>query len=326
MGQSRGRKWGQAAEESNLLQERSEREGVEGTGGTKLFCATLIHSIHSRDPPQVMERELAELAPILKDDEKLLELAAWTNASPQAMLVHLLGDEALSVVERLHDVSHRLIIRQQARAAAHKFGCSIENLRGKHQGAERNLALDAVLGSIWPAYMRFTPAENADRDTATWLSKLYLHGVGPKRSSGDHAPEAPGEGPISPAPSTLPGGLTLYARFSLVYEFDRGLADLSLDVRQVAPRNAHGLSFTWTIEDVCLNDQESASWTVLDNSLRDKLAELQSVLGLTSTMWGPTAMLGLLLAACTGLPSCEPAQAMLAQLRAAHREEVLAGA
>ena len=73
-------------------------------------------------------------------------------------------------------------------------------------------------------------------------------------------------------------------------------------------------------------DSGSPPWTVLDDSLRAKLDEVQELLGLPPPVWGPAAVLGLLLSACAGLPGCDPAKSIAASLRAAHREEVLAAA
>jgi hypothetical protein len=279
-------------------------------------------------------RDLAEVAVILRDDDALLELASKALGQPASLRSTLLEGEPLQLITQLSELTERRLIRQHARGSASQFSAVVESLCSRPQSGEADLALDASIAAIWPAYMRYTAgAEGAEGSADVWATKLYLHVAPPARGDTAGGPR-PGSGP-SPSPAGAPpvlpaGGLILYARFTLRRDVSTGCVDLSLQVGQLAPLSpgaGPGYNLSWSVEDVDLDATDALAWTSLDEGLRVKLTELQGVLGLARRpAWGPTGMLGLLLAACAGLPSCDPARHVLARLRSAHREEVLAGA
>jgi hypothetical protein len=52
------------------------------------------------------------------------------------------------------------------------------------------------------------------------------------------------------APSTLPGGSTLYVRFSLARDVESGGVDLSFQLQQISPAHAAGarLTLSWALQ------------------------------------------------------------------------------
>lgn len=301
--------------------------------------------------PPAAERDLGDLAQILGDDAALQEAASAVAAQPAAISASVLAAEQLALVTRLQALSHRRLIRQHARAAAASFGGAVEEMAGRRDAGH----LPRTVAALWPSYMRHE--QSNDEGQELWLSKLYLHAVAaadpaPPPAAGDASPStgaSPADGVVEEGggggvervratlagaglalkalpPSALPGAASLYVRFSLARDPERGTADLELQLQQIAPVSR--LSLRWSVEDVELRPRDSGSppWTVLDDSLRAKLDEVQELLGLPPPVWGPAAVLGLLLSACAGLPGCDPAKSIAASLRAAHREEVLAAA
>ncbi|EOD20409.1 hypothetical protein EMIHUDRAFT_208237 [Emiliania huxleyi CCMP1516] len=236
--------------------------------------------------PPAAERDLGDLAQILGDDAALQEAASAVAAQPAAISASVLAAEQLALVTRLQALSHRRLIRQHARAAAASFGGASSS--GRDGGPEA--ALDAC----------------------------HVRGASPA----DGVVEEGGGGGVERVRATLAGAgaASLYVRFSLARDPERGTADLELQLQQIAPVSRASR---------CAGrprDSGSPPWTVLDDSLRAKLDEVQELLGLPPPVWGPAAVLGLLLSACAGLPGCDPAKSIAASLRAAHREEVLAAA
>lgn len=293
-----------------------------------------------RAAPSFVARDLAEATVILRDDHALLELASKALGQPASLRSTLLGEEPLRLITQLSELTERRLIRQHARSSASKFVAVVESLCGRPHSGETEEALDAVIAAIWPAYMRHTAGvEGAEGSADVWATKLYLHVVPPAGAAahpggdtGGDPRAADGQGTALPgAPPVPPAGiLTLYVRFTLSRDLTTGSVDLSLQVGQLAPLSAGsgpGFNLSWSVEDVDLDASDPPHWTAVDQGLRAKLSELQGMLGLARRpAWGPTGVLGLLLAACAGLPSCDSARQVLAQLRSAHREEMLAGA
>ena len=212
-------------------------------------------------------KEMNDLAEIMLDSERLCQLAK------DGLEKGNLTDDTASL-ERLADLSSRLLCRNRAREAAVKLGTALRVTQ------HTTSTLDAAAATLWPAYFRHSK-ENDETGEDIYLSKLYLHALPPK------ADRPEGEASTS-----------LCVRFSLSSRGDEGMYDLSLKVLQVHPTEPHKHSFHFAFELQDRPANDAAEW-VLDEVQRHKLVELQSLLGLTESLWTPVGVLGFVLAAAS---------------------------
>lgn len=238
-------------------------------------------------------KEMNDLAEIMLDSERLCQLAK------DGLEKGNLTDDTASL-ERLADLSSRLLCRNRAREAAVKLGTALRVTQ------HTTSTLDAAAATLWPAYFRHSK-ENDETGEDIYLSKLYLHALPPK------ADRPEGEASTS-----------LCVRFSLSSRGDEGMYDLSLKVLQVHPTEPHKHSFHFAFELQDRPANDAAEW-VLDEVQRHKLVELQSLLGLTESLWTPVGVLGFVLAAasCAQLDELDFFKDLIRSVREAHRDEVL---
>lgn len=242
----------------------------------------------------VASRELEELGVILGDAAALAALAA--DASARAALL-----EETATLERLAELSSRLLLRNKARAAARAI-CMLA------ESAAHADRIDAATACITPAYFR--RSEGYDEGQTVWASKVFLHGV----------PGAP--------------GTTLCVRFSLTEsrpadDDAEPTYDLALKAMQVAPfevaEGGHRFTLSFGLQDA---SAERAAAFTLDDVQRAKLLELKGLLGFASGRWTAVGVLALLLAAagCAAVEDNACFAGVLRAAREAHREELLANA
>ena len=238
-------------------------------------------------------KEMNDLAEIMLDSERLCQLAK------DGLEKGNLTDDTASL-ERLADLSSRLLCRNRAREAAVKLGTALRVTQ------HTTSTLDAAAATLWPAYFRHSK-ENDETGEDIYLSKLYLHALPPK------ADRPEGEASTS-----------LCVRFSLSSRGDEGMYDLSLKVLQVHPTEPHKHSFHFAFELQDRPANDAAEW-VLDEVQRHKLVELQSLLGLTESLWTPVGVLGFVLAAasCAQLDELDFFKDLIRSVRESHRDEVL---
>jgi len=205
--------------------------------------------------------------------------------------------EETATLERLAELSARLLCRNRSRAAALAYGRALVN--------EKSAELDAAVTALLPSYFRHNSKSGGEEDEGqVWVSKVFLHGL----------PAAP--------------GTTLCARFSLseqasTLEDEVPLYDLSLKVLQVAPTGGRSFQCSFDLVDT---PAASAGEFTLDETQRAKLAELKAMLGLTSARWTAVGVLGMMLAAagCAQMETTGCFKEVLRAAREAHREELLA--
>jgi hypothetical protein len=252
----------------------------------------------------VANRELDELHAIQRDGESLRALVS------AGLEQHSLEDTAS--LERLSELSTRLLCRNRARAAAAKFAHAILSERSAPPSSPPKAPggqLDTAASTLLPAYFRHTQNGGADEDGGqVWVSKVYLHAL-------------PGGAP----------GTALCVRFSLKElepeggDADESLYDLSVQAQQVAPFEAGASRFTFSFG---FQDKRAsaASEFTLDEAHTARLAELQALLGLAATRCTAYGALGFLLAgvACGQLEGNACFDELLRALREAHRAELLA--
>ena len=239
-------------------------------------------------------KEMNDLAEIMLDSERLCQLAK------EGLEKGNLTDDTASL-ERLADLSSRLLCRNRAREAAVKLGTALRVTQ------HTTSTLDAAAATVWPSYFRHSK-ENDETGEDIYLSKLFLHALPPK------ADRPEGE-----------ASTTLCVRFSLSSRGDdEGTYDLSLKVLQIHPTDPHKHSFHFAFELQDRPANDAADW-VLDEVQRHKLVELQSLLGLTESLWTPVGVFGFVLAAasCAQLDEIDFFKDLLRSVREAHRDEVL---
>jgi len=247
----------------------------------------------------VANRELDELQNITTDGTSLVKLvSAGLDANSL---------EETATLEQISELSARLLCRNRSRAAVRAYGASLLADKG---ATDESLAAAAM--AFTPSYFRHTTSGDDDA-TQMWVCKLFL--------------------------STLPAApdTTLCVRFSLKEHADAAADadadeddlqyDLSLTVMQVAPFVAGASRFALSFELMDKRPREAADFT-LDDAQRQRLTELKSLLGLTSSKWTAVGMLGVLLAAlgCGQMPDAGFFDELVRGAREAHREELLANA
>ena len=238
-------------------------------------------------------KEMSDLAEIMLDSERLCQLAK------DGLDKGNLADDTASL-QRLADLSSRLLCRNRAREAAVRLGTALRVTQ------HTTSTLDAAASTVWPAYFRHSKV-NDETGEDIYLSKLYLHALPPK-------PDRP-EGEAS---------TSLCVRFSLAAHGDEGTYDLSLKVLQIHPTDPHTHSFHFAFELQDRPATDAAGW-VLDEVQRHKLVELQSLLGLTESLWTPVGVLGFVLAAasCAQLDELDFFSGLIRSVLEAHRDELL---
>ena len=115
------------------------------------------------------EKEVQELQRLLLDSEALRETA--TRAVEQNTL------EETEMLQRLNELSGRLLTRNQARTAFARCGAQLLGKQaGDAKGGGPVAALEAATATIWPAYFRYTPYTE-EEGQALWTSKLFLNAL-----------------------------------------------------------------------------------------------------------------------------------------------------
>ena len=210
--------------------------------------------------------------------------------------------EETTSLELLSELSARLLCRNRARAAAAKYAAEAT------KGTAPDPTIQTASHCLLPSYFRHSSETSEGEGTSNlWVSKVFLRAL--------------------PA---APEGTTLCIRFSLSatsINDDEPVHDLSLKVLQIAPHVAGGHKFAFSFGFADLTS-DSASEFTLDEAQRDKLSVLQAMLGLSTSKWTPTGMLGFLLAGsgCASLDDNACFAMVVRAAKAAHRDELLARA
>lgn len=240
-----------------------------------------------------MSKEMTELRNILNDGENLKTLV---NEGLQSGTL-----EDTAHLERLSELSSRLLARNRARAAVTKFCHQVDH---KHDGSA-----EVATACLVPSYFRRTQGSETSEGTV-WSSKSFLNAL-----------------------PSAPDGTVLCVRFSLsalpsqTVE-DELLYDMTLAVVQAAPMvAAGGKKYNLAFEVADLSAARASEWT-LDPVQRSKLEELCAMLGLSTLRWTPVGVLGMILAVAGGAQLDEEPffSEMLRAVKEAHREELLARA